>query len=411
MKRPVVIVDPRSSGVELAPTLRARGIPAIAVLVDPGEKRLGYGNEIQTSDFVEVIPSQSGLVEVLRKFDPLAIIPGAESGVPTAHALALDLTPEFANASKPSVNSLHKAQMQTALSEAGIPSLKTLNSYSETEVENWLRDCGLRESPLVVKPPLSAGSDKVFHIPARGDWRRAFREILREVSKISGKKSESAVVQEQAIGTEFAVGTVSAKGKHYLAHLIRYNKIAVNGRETVYDHVEFIPFDENAHTELFDYCQRVLDALGVRWGAAHTEIILTANGPRLIESVPRMCGGPVVRFAREATGSSQADRWVEIFADGDVRTKDYVLKKPVVPVFLRSPDHGIISNAVALEKISNLPTLFEQFIWIRDGDHVVQTVDYLTSIGIIGLSGDREAIFADYKKIREMESRLVIRKP
>jgi len=31
-------------------------------------------------------------------------------------------------------------------------------------------------------------------------------------------------------------------------------------------------------------------------------------------------------------------------------------------------------------------------------DRVPQTVDYLTSIGIIALAGDREAIFVDYKK-------------
>jgi len=31
MKRPVVIVDPLSAGIELAPTFKARGIPAIAI--------------------------------------------------------------------------------------------------------------------------------------------------------------------------------------------------------------------------------------------------------------------------------------------------------------------------------------------------------------------------------------------
>lgn len=31
MKRPVVIVDPLSSGIELAPAFKARGVPAIAI--------------------------------------------------------------------------------------------------------------------------------------------------------------------------------------------------------------------------------------------------------------------------------------------------------------------------------------------------------------------------------------------
>jgi biotin carboxylase len=408
MNRPVVIVDPRSSGIELAPAFKARGIPAIAVTLKPIKVRAGYGTEVPVDDFVAVLPAQPGLAEILKRYDPLAIIAGAEGGVPLAQSLCEALTPQFVNDPKKSQNRFHKALMQKALEEAGVPSLKTLNTSSEKEVEIWLKENDLSDSPLILKPPVSAGSDKVFHISANGNWKSAFNEILAGPSFITGKTNETVVVQELAIGTEFAVGTVSANGRHYLAHLIQYNKTAFNGRETVYDHVEFVSFKEELHGELFEYTKKALDALGVRWGAAHNEIMLTPNGPRLIESVPRMTGGPVVRFAREATGSSQADKLVEIFADGDVVTKEYVLKKSVVPVFLKSPAKGTISNVEALDGVSELPTLFKHFIWFQNGSQVPQTVDYLTSIGIIALSGDRESIFADYKKIRVMESKLTI---
>ncbi len=408
MSRPVVIVDPRSSGVELAPAFKVRGIPAIAVTLKSIKNRLGYGTEVQTSDFVEIIPEQPNLVEILKKYDPLVILAGAEGGVPLANSLAATLTPQFANDTTKSLNRLHKAQMQKALQDSGVPSLKTLNTSSEDEVDDWIKENNLVESPLIIKPPISAGSEKVFHIPAKGNWKKAFNEILTEPSNITGKTNETVVVQEQAIGTEFAIGTVSANGQHYLAHLIQYNKISFSGRDTIYDHVEFVPFREEVHGELLEYARNALDALGVRWGAAHNEIMLTAFGPRLIESVPRMCGGPVVQFAREATGSSQADNLVEIFVDGDVQTKKYELKKSVVPVFLKSPDEGIVSNAEIFDDISKLPTLFKPFIWFKNGDHVPQTVDYLTSIGIVALAGDRESIFADYKRIRDMESKLVV---
>jgi len=61
-----------------------------------------------------------------------------------------------------------------------------------------------------------------------------------------------------------------------------------------------------------------------------------------------------------------------------------------------------------LDDAERLPTLLNKYIWFKNGDRVPHTVDYLTSIGIIALSGDRESIFADYGKIRGMESRLVI---
>jgi biotin carboxylase len=299
--------------------------------------------------------------------------------------------------------------MQRALEEAGVPALKTLHTASESEAETWIKESDLKDCPLIIKPPVSAGSDKVFHIPAKGNWKSAFNRVLNEPSKISGKSSETVVIQEQAIGTEFAVGTVSADGKHYLAHLIKYNKTSSGDRKTVFDHVEFVPYHKEELGDLFDYTQKTLDALGVRWGAAHTEIMLTENGPRLIESGSRMCGGPVVRFAREATGSSQADKLVEIYVDGDVLSKEFVFKKTVVPVFLKALAQGAISNTEVLDGIGDLPTLFNKYIWIQYGDVIAQTVDYLTSIGIVGLSGDRESIFQDYKRIRDMESKLVIR--
>jgi biotin carboxylase len=407
MNRPIVIVNPISSGVELAPAFKARGIPAIAVIFKYLD-RIGFGMEIQTSDFIEIIPDQPNLIEILRKYDPIAIIPGTESGVPLAEQLTNILTPQFSNDPKKSLNRLHKALMQKALEEAGVPFIKTLNTSSEHEVEAWIKANELVDSPLIIKPPISSGSDNVFHIPAKGDWRNAFNRVLTDPSRITGNMSETVVVQEQAIGTEFAVGTVSANGKHYLAHLIQYNKRSANGRDTLFDYVEFVPYNEEIHGALFDYTQKALDAFGIHWGAAHTEIMLTKKGPLLIESGARMCGGPVVGFAREASGSSQADKLVEVYADGDVLTKEYGFKKSVVPVFLKAPATGSISNVDALAEVSKLQTLFRKYIWVKNGDFVTQTVDYLTSIGIIALSGDRDLIASDYKKIRDLESKLVV---
>ena len=407
LNRPIVIVDPLSSGVELAPAFKARGIPAIAVTLTT-EEWPEFGAKMQSSDFIEVIPDQQDIENIIKKYDPLAIIPGTEEGINLAERLTEIITPRLSNDPKKSLHRAHKSLMQEALKEAGVPSLLTLHTASESIAEAWIRENNLIESPLILKPPMSSGSEMVFHIEPQSDWKKAFHQILTQPSIVSGKKNDVAIIQELAIGTEYAVGTVSADGKHYLVHLIKYNKTAAGDRKTVFDHVEFVPYDKDILGDLWDYTKNVLDALGVRWGATHTEIMLTKNGPRLIESSPRMIGGPVVGFARAATGSSQADKLVEIYIDGDVQTKDYVFKKTVVPVFLKAITQGTVSNLEAFDHASQLPTLLYKYIWIKNGDTVPQTIDYLTAIGIIALAGDRKSIFLDYNKIREMESQLVI---
>jgi hypothetical protein len=404
--RPVVIVDPLSSGIELAPTFKARGVPSIAVTLT-NEEWPEFGSKMKISDFINVFPDQPGLEDLIRKYDPIAIIPGTEEGIPLAERLTAILTPHLANDPEKSRHRSHKSLMQKALQDAGVPALKTLHTGLENEADAWIKESGLQGMPLIIKPPNSSGSEMVFHIAAGGDWKKAFHHILSEPSVISGKKSDTVVLQEQAIGTEYAVGTVSAHGRHYLAHLIKYNKTSSGERKTVYDHVEFVPYRKELLGDLFEYAQKSLDALGVRWGATHTEIMVTKDGPRLIETSTRMIGGPVVGFARVATGSSQADKLVEIYVDGDVQTKDFVFKKTVVPVFLRAFNEGIASNLEVLDAASHLPTLLHKYLWIKNGDRVPQTIDYLTSIGIIALAGERDAIFLDYQKIRVMESKLM----
>lgn len=410
MKRPVVIVDPLSSGIELAPAFTARGIPAIAITLQTVEWA-EFGSRMRAADFVEIIPDQPGIENLIKKYNPIAIIPGTEEGIPLAERLTELLTPHLANDSQKSLHRSHKSLMQKALEEAKVPALKTLHTASELDAETWIRENGLLDCPLVIKPPMFSGSEMVFHIPENGDWKKAFHHILSEPSTVSGKRSETVVIQEQAIGTEYAVGTVSANGRHSLVHLIKYNKTNSGERQTVFDHVEFVPYDRGVLGDLFDYTQNVLDALGVCWGATHTEIMLTKIGPRLIESSARMIGGPTVGFARAATGSSQADKLAEIYIDGDVSTKEYQFKKTVVPVFLNAVAQGIVSNTEVFEEASKLPTLLYKYVWIKNGDLVPQTVDYLTAIGIIALSGDRDSIFEDYKDIRAMESKLVITHP
>lgn len=405
-KRPVIIVEPTSSGIELAPAFKARGIPAIAVMLG-NEEWPEFGSKIRASDFVEIISNQTGIETIIKKHNPIAIIPGTEEAIPLAEFLTAILTPQLSNDCKKSPHRAHKSLMQKALKEAGIPVLKTLHTASEAEAETWIEKTGLQTSSLIIKPPVSSGSEMVFHIAAGGDWKKAFHHILTEPSVISRKVSESVVIQEQAMGTEYAVGTVSADGSHYLAHLIKYNKAVSGDRKTVFDYVEFVPYESDKLGELFDYTQKALDALGIRWGATHTEIMLTENGPRLIESSARMIGGPVVGFARVATGSSQADKLVEIYVDGKVQTQELEFKKTVVPVFLKAAHQGKASNLEVLDGASDLSTLLNKYVWIKNGDYVPQTVDYLTSIGIIALAGDRDAIFLDYLKVRAMEAKLV----
>jgi len=55
----------------------------------------------------------------------------------------------------------------------------------------------------------------------------------------------------------------------------------------------------------------VLDAVGVRNGCGHTEVIVTAEGPRLLEVGARPAGGGHQMITELATGTNQIRRTVD----------------------------------------------------------------------------------------------------
>jgi biotin carboxylase len=409
----IVIVDPVDSGAALAPAFAARNIPVIAVRSVPPDMwdvvyEVGYAIKIEASHFLKIYDVQPDLVELLRQHDPFAIIAGAETAVELTDQLAAALTPQLANVPALAGARRHKGLMQAALAKAGLPVIRTLCTASAAEVTAWLADQGLTDAALVLKPAASSGSDNVHHIPPGGDWKPAFELILSSLTKLRSEANETVIVQEWVTGTEFAVDTVTAAGKHVLAHLIRYNKTSAGDRLTVFDHTEFLPFDAAQYGEMLAYVEQALDAVGIRWGAAHSEVMLTKNGPRLIEVGARMCGGPVLGFSRLATGSSQLERVVEAFVDGRISTTTYDFRQTVVPVFLSAQVSGVLRNVEVLDELRQLPTHLSTHTWKSNGDHVLRTVDYDTTFGIAALAGERDAVFTDYQRVREVEARLLI---
>lgn len=402
---PVVIIDPIRSGSLLAPAFLAKGVPSIALCSAKLEK---IYEEIKTTDFQGIYDNHPEIAEVLASFHPRAIIAGSETGVELADQLASVLTPNFANIAQLSLARRHKGEMQAQLAKAGLPHIRTICTADPSAVRAWLKDQNLIDKDLIIKPPLSMGSDKVFHIAPGDDWESAFQHVLSTRTAFAGVRSDTVIVQEKISGIEYSVDTVSANGQHALAHLTRYQRTPVTEGLSVMDHTEFMPLDDQ-HKALFEYSCKALDALGIRWGASHNEVMLTEKGPVLIELGARMSGGPVLALAKTATGSNQLELMVEAYLNGTISTTSYTLQKTVVPVFLNAKNSGRVSNAEILDPLRSLPTCIDSQFCLKNGDLVSKTIDVYSTLGMIALAGERSAVFEDYQVIREVESQLILR--
>jgi biotin carboxylase len=410
--RVAVVVDPYSSGNLFAPAFRAAGLRPVAVTSAAAPAAV-YAASYRPGDFDLVLNGEGGLdgvVGAVRGLDPVCVLPGTESGVELADQLAAAVTPGQANVPALAAARRHKAAMSRAVAAAGLPTIRQICTASAAEVAGWLDRSGLAGRDLVVKPPKSAGSDGVCYVPAGADWRPAFAALLGERNKLD-LVNDQVLVQEYVTGTEYVVDTFSHDGRHTVVDICQYRKIHNAGQMAVYDSMRWLPHAPAEHGELLAYTTAVLDAIGVRFGAAHSEVMMTADGPRLLETGVRPHGGGHPLFCRVATGDSQVDRTVRYCTGATDLPRGFELRRHTMVVFLLSERTGTARNVEVYDRLRDLASYHTGSIAVRNGDLVRATTDLFSSLalGFVVLAHeDADQLDADYRQVRRIEAGLVV---
>jgi hypothetical protein len=135
----------------------------------------------------------------------------------------------------------------------------------------------------IVKPVRGAATDSVFLCKNQIDVKNAFNVIKgMPIFDDPRRMHESVLIQEFAAGTEYAIDIVSKDGEHKVAALWRYDKRPANGASFVYFATEVIDADTEVGKVVCEYVKNALDALDIKWGQTHSEVIL-GKEPRLVE--------------------------------------------------------------------------------------------------------------------------------
>lgn len=414
----VALAEPFSSASLLAPVLREAGLSPVAI-IDSSLPGIGALTSFRSDEYDAVIDHTGDLdmtIDALRALgSTVGIVPGTDRIEPLCGRLAQVLTPDRTNVPELAAARRNKYLSHQAVAARGLPILRQVCSAEPDEVEDWIGREGMHGRHLVVKPTTSAGTDGVGFATGGQGWRELQAGLLGAVNRY-GAVNEEVLVQEYVTGTEYAIDTVSFDGRHSVTDLLRYRKVHNEHGMAIYDAVEWLPYDTDAYGELLDYGLACLDAVGLRYWAAHTEVMMTAAGPRLIEINPRPAGAMNPLVTEIATGTSQVTRIVDICAAvragrGPGLPAGFELRQPVMAVFLIAHSSGIVRNAEIFEKARALPSYHSPMYLVQSGTRVDATTDIVSSMtmGYIILAHDRlEQVYADREAIRALERELVI---
>jgi biotin carboxylase len=401
-----LIVDAYSTGAALAPRFAAAGVRTLHVQSRPVPPPF-YARSFRRDDFVENIVHDGtddldATLNALAHHDIDFVLAGAEIGVPLADALAerLNLPGNGTNLSHARRD---KHAMAEAVRTAGLDAVEQLKTNSAAEAIAWAAARG--DWPVVVKPLDSAGTEGVTFCQNAEEIAAAFANGVGRPNALGGANRE-LLVQEELRGAQFFTDSISWDGVHHVSEIWRSRKRLVHDTCEMYDYEDLLEPRGPEQDLVAAYVKGVLDALGIRYGSAHTELVLTDRGPVLIECGARMQGTILDRVVDRCTPSHvtvTVDAYLDPSSVARRAANPPPLREKARVVTLISKAEGTIT-AVRHDELEKLPSYAGAVALLSPGDRIARTFDLFTSPGTVYLVAPDEALLQeDYERLRELE--------
>ncbi len=232
--------------------------------------------------------------------------------------------------------------------------------------------------PVVVKPLSGSGSIATRLCTTLDEVREAAAAILHADPAELGLPAQPAVVIEEYLdGPEYSVETLDGEVVGITAkHLGPHPHFVEIGHDFP---APLSPSDERAiGTAALD----ALRALGLGWGAAHVELRLTSDGPRIVEVNPRLAGGMIPRIVEEALGIDLIAHLVASTA-GRPRPPRPTRDASASIRFLVAASGGLLVEISGTEQARRLPGVVDVVVTREPGQRIVLRHSFQDRLGFV----------------------------
>ncbi|HEY0143937.1 MAG TPA: ATP-grasp domain-containing protein [Thermoanaerobaculia bacterium] len=249
---------------------------------------------IEGVDVQNLMATQRRIVELHRRFDFAGIVPIAEYGLMAAamaaRAVGLPHVPLEAVA-----NTRDKVRMRRVLESKGLGQVGFRACRTPDEAARFLDEVG---GPIIVKPLAGTASDGVSRVDRHDQLVQAWRTA-------GGARAFGGVICEEYIdGPEVSVEAYCVDGEFVP---VAITDKMTDARFLEIGHSQPTNLSRAVQDQIFDVTRTLTLALGITHGVTHTEMRLTSNGPKLIETHTRMGGGHIPTLTNVSTGVDLAD--------------------------------------------------------------------------------------------------------
>jgi hypothetical protein len=410
--RPVVVlVDAYTSAKYLPPQFRALGADLVHVQSTFPLMSSMPAPDLGVYQHTLVHRDMDTTVAELARLAPACVLAGQEPGVELADALSERLG-LVTNGTAGSEARRDKYAMTEALRTAGLHCADQLRSGDPETLVDW---AGRNGFPVVVKPLKSAAGDHVYICRTPDEVRAAAKSVL-DSDTIYCEANREALVQSFLAGTEYVVDMVSYDGRRYVCGVWEYQRRMLPSGRNIYDRDRLLAADEDPAPALISYVDEALDVLGVRYGPSHAEVMMTPQGPALVEVGARIAGNMHPGFHDRCAGGNQATLTALAylrpgdFADRYAGRRYRKLAEAVCYTTATSLS-GVVEavDDTVVAEIRALDAVYGLDLKLGPGDPIRPTVDlYSSTMRIFLTASTMDAVMDGYRRIEALKDRVFL---
>lgn len=401
----VVIVEPILSGAPLVEEARRQGFAVVGVLSLPPAFFTGPMVMPEAAAFDQRIVSDDaeGILDTLARgpFTVRAVFPGAEAGVTLADVLAERLglrgqVPALRAARR------NKFDMKEAARAAGLACARAARCHVEADLDAFVAEVGW---PVVLKTPEGAATVQVYRCDDPGTLHTRLREILHHPNLFHAP-APFALIEEYLPGPEIVVNTFTDEGGTFVTDVWRYEKAWGPQGDNLYREIRLADPAAPDLAPVLPYALRLVEAVGIRYGAAHLEIKATPDGPKMVEIAARLAGARMPQLIRVISDFDPYRATVEAFVTGRTPGPRHVAPRAGAAVVVCASDQaGRVRRVHGIEAIRALPSYHGHHLAVAPGGRVGVTTSlhdpplfvYLVHPDPAALDADRDAVFHHFR--------------
>jgi biotin carboxylase len=281
----VVIVTPYSTGCCVALEIQKKGYDLICLWSQDFSEVMKTHVPASCKGllvFAAELDEQATMAETAAALDKVAleqglsikaIVCGGEAGVDLTDSISEYMG--FLSNGTDIPNRRDKKVPQELVRATGMRAVRQAGGSQFCQVQDFLE---LEQYPVIVKPLDSAGSDGIKLCRSFAEAEEHFHYLMEEHDMVNGGTCKEVLCQEFLKGKEYVVDHVSRDGVHKVVMVWVYDKREANGAPFVY--FGDIPIDSESPEAkmVIPYVRGVLDAMGIKHGPTHAEVIITPDG-------------------------------------------------------------------------------------------------------------------------------------